>query len=56
MGPNGVFKYIWYLDLFGVVFFLEVLEPLCFQAILYWPLPPTPYTCQLASAPPLRQQ
>ena len=27
MGPNGVVKYIWYLDLFGVVYFLEVLEP-----------------------------
>ena len=27
MGPNGVLRYIWYLDLFGVVYFLEVLEP-----------------------------
>ena len=30
MGPNGVLKYIWYLDLFGVVYFLEVLEPPCY--------------------------
>ena len=29
MGPNGVFKYIWYLDLFGVVYFLEDLAPPC---------------------------
>ena len=29
MGPNGAFKYIWYLDLFGVVYFLEVLAPPC---------------------------
>ena len=29
MGPNGVLKYIWYLDLYRVVYFLEVLEPPC---------------------------